>query len=124
MQGLDVLWRAAATNISTLRGKGQGERRYGAMQSLQGNYPEVSKIPVEDFAIRFISSSFFARMGSLLARPAIERFRAHFDPRRYNGAMLLGLTGICVKSHGGTDEIGFAQAIEVGVNLVRLDFNE
>ena len=71
-----------------------------------------------------LTSSFFAKMGSLLARPAIEKFRAHFDPRRYNGAMLLGLTGICVKSHGGTDEIGFAHAIEVGVNLVRRDFNE
>jgi len=71
-----------------------------------------------------LTSSILAKIGSLLARPAIERFRAHFDPRRYNGAMLLGLTGICVKSHGGTDEIGFAHAIEVGVNLVRRNFNE
>ena len=38
--------------------------------------------------------------------------------------MLLGLTGICVKSHGGTDEVGFAHAIEVGINLVRRNFNE
>jgi len=71
-----------------------------------------------------LTSSILAKIGALLARPEIERFRAYFDPRRYNGAMLLGLTGICVKSHGGTDEVGFAHAIEVGINLVRRNFNE
>ena len=71
-----------------------------------------------------LSSSVLAKFGALLARPAIDRFRAYFDPRRYNGAMLLGLNGICVKSHGGTDEVGFAHAVEVGVNLVRRNFNE
>ena len=71
-----------------------------------------------------LTSSVLARLGALFARPAIERFRAHFDIRRYNGAMFLGLNGICVKSHGGTDEVGFAHAVEVGVNLVRRNFNE
>ena len=37
---------------------------------------------------------------------------------------MLGLNGICVKSHGGTDDIGFAHAVEVGVNLVERDFNK
>ena len=71
-----------------------------------------------------LTSSVLAKIGALLARPAIDSFRAYFDPRRYNGAMLLGLNGICVKSHGGTDEVGFAHAVEVGVNLVRRNFNE
>ena len=57
-------------------------------------------------------------------RPALEAFRARLDPRRYNGAMLVGLNGICVKSHGGTDELGFANAIEVAVNLITRGFNE
>ena len=38
--------------------------------------------------------------------------------------MLVGLNGICVKSHGGTDAIGFAHAIEAGVKLVEQNFNE
>ena len=71
-----------------------------------------------------LKSSILSKAGALLARPAIEKFRSHFDPRRYNGALLLGLNGICVKSHGGTDEVGFAHAIQVGVNLVRRDLND
>ena len=71
-----------------------------------------------------LTSSLMSKIGALIAKPAIERLRSHFDPRRYNGAMLLGLNGICVKSHGGTDHIGFAHAVEVGVNLVKRDFNK
>ena len=71
-----------------------------------------------------LKSSILSKAGALLARPAIEKVRSHFDPRRYNGALLLGLNGICVKSHGGTDEVGFAHAIQVGVNLVRRDLND
>ena len=40
------------------------------------------------------------------------------DPRRYNGAVFLGLNGIAVKSHGSTDAVGFANAIDVAMNLV------
>ena len=43
--------------------------------------------------------------------------RDRIDPRRYNGAMFLGLTGIAVKSHGGTDAFGFANAIGVAVDM-------
>ena len=38
--------------------------------------------------------------------------------------MLVGLNGICVKSHGGTDSLGFAHAIESGVKLIRRNFND
>ena len=71
-----------------------------------------------------LKSSILSKAGALLARPAIEKVRSHFDPRRYNGALLLGLNGICVKSHGGTDEVGFAHALQVGVNLVRRNLND
>ena len=40
------------------------------------------------------------------------------DPRRYNGAVFLGLNGIAVKSYGGTDSLGFSNAIDVAANLV------
>jgi glycerol-3-phosphate acyltransferase PlsX len=44
------------------------------------------------------------------------------DPRRYNGAVFLGLNGIAVKSHGGTDALGFSNAIDVASNLVEHGF--
>ena len=76
------------------------------------------------FLKKFLSESWMGKIGALIARPALTRLRSHFDPRRYNGAMLVGLNGICVKSHGGTDAIGFAHAIEAGVKLVEQNFNE
>ena len=44
------------------------------------------------------------------------------DPRKYNGAVLLGLNGIVVKSHGGTDEEGFANAVNVAYEMVKGNF--
>lgn len=71
-----------------------------------------------------INGSLLARIGSLFMIPAFRAFRERVDPRRYNGAMLLGLNGICVKSHGGTDEVGFASAIDVAAELVKQDYND
>ena len=71
-----------------------------------------------------LSSSWMAKLGYFLVRPALNAFRRRLDPRLYNGAMLVGLNGICVKSHGGTDGLGFANALEVAVNLVRRKFND
>jgi glycerol-3-phosphate acyltransferase PlsX len=71
-----------------------------------------------------LSSSLMAKIGYFLVRPALNAFRRRLDPRLYNGAMLVGLNGICVKSHGGTDGLGFANALEVAVNLVRRKFND
>ena len=73
---------------------------------------------------RALTSSPLARLGALLARPALRKMRARVDPRLYNGAMFLGLNGICVKSHGGTDAFGFANAIGVAVDLVADGVNE
>ena len=60
-----------------------------------------------------------AKLGYLMAKPAFDTLRQRFDARRYNGAMFLGLNGVVVKSHGGTDALGFAAAIAVAANLVR-----
>ena len=69
-------------------------------------------------------SSMLAKLGYFLARPALQLVRQRLDPRRYNGAMFLGLNGIVVKSHGGTDALGFANAIGVAVDLVQQGTNE
>ena len=61
--------------------------------------------------------SLLARLGYLLAADALKKMRERMDPRRYNGAMLLGLNGIAVKSHGGADALGFANAIGVAVDM-------
>jgi glycerol-3-phosphate acyltransferase PlsX len=58
-----------------------------------------------------------AKIGYLLARGAMRKMQARIDPRRYNGAMFLGLRGIAVKSHGSTDAFGFANAISVAIDL-------
>jgi glycerol-3-phosphate acyltransferase PlsX len=58
-----------------------------------------------------------ARIGYLLARRALRKLRMRSDPRRYNGAIFLGLGGIAVKSHGSTDAFGFANAVGVAVDM-------
>ncbi len=69
-------------------------------------------------------SSLMSRLSFLLARGAFNRMRARIDPRRYNGATFLGLNGIVVKSHGGTDGFGFANAIGVAVDMVSNKIND
>jgi glycerol-3-phosphate acyltransferase PlsX len=61
--------------------------------------------------------STMARLGYVLASGALRKVRERMDPRRYNGAMFLGLNGIAVKSHGGADALGFANAIGVAVDM-------
>jgi glycerol-3-phosphate acyltransferase PlsX len=61
--------------------------------------------------------SLTARIGYLFAAPALAKLRKRLDPRHYNGAVFLGLNGIAVKSHGGADAIGVANAIGVAVDM-------
>jgi phosphate acyltransferase len=61
--------------------------------------------------------SLSARIGYLFARGALRKLRMRSDPRRYNGAIFLGLGGIAVKSHGSTDAFGFANAIGVAIDM-------
>ncbi|WP_245906075.1 phosphate acyltransferase PlsX [Roseomonas aestuarii] len=70
------------------------------------------------------TSSLAAKLGYLLARPALDRLREWMDPRRYNGAVLIGLNGVVVKSHGGTDALGFAHAVDVAMDMVNHRFND
>jgi glycerol-3-phosphate acyltransferase PlsX len=67
-------------------------------------------------------TSTFAKIGYLFASGALAKFSKRVDPRRYNGGVFLGLDGVCVKSHGGTDGLGFANAIGVANDLVRYEY--
>lgn len=62
-----------------------------------------------------------SRLVGLLARPALRRLRGELDPVRYNGASLLGLDGIVIKSHGGADAAGFRFAVQRAVREVSHD---
>ena len=55
------------------------------------------------------------KLGALAARSSLNALRTRLDPRRYNGATMVGLNGIVIKSHGGADLFGFQRAIEVAV---------
>ena len=57
----------------------------------------------------------FTQLAGLVAMPVLHRLRRRIDPRRYNGASLLGLDGIVVKSHGGADALAFGGAVDVAV---------
>lgn len=70
-----------------------------------------------------IESSFSAKIGYLLAKPAIKMALRKFDPRVNNGAILLGLNGIAVKSHGSADANGFSHAVKMAAKLVEEDIN-
>lgn len=56
--------------------------------------------------------SVLTKAAAVIALPALKGFKNQFDPRRFNGAIFLGLRGLVIKSHGGTDAVGFAYALE------------
>lgn len=74
---------------------------------------------VSEYMRRTFRSSLVASLGYLLARPSLRKLRERLDPRRYNGAVFLGLNGVAVKSHGGSDSLAFANAIGVAIDMAR-----
>lgn len=68
-----------------------------------------------------MGASLLSRLGYLLARGAFDKLRRKLDPRHVNGGVFLGLDGLVIKSHGGTDGLGFAGAIEMGYEMAHHD---
>lgn len=66
-----------------------------------------------------LSGSLLSRLGAFLAQGAFRAFKDRLDPRKHNGGVFLGLNGVVVKSHGGTDALGFATAIDVSIEMVK-----
>ena len=64
------------------------------------------------------------KLAALVAMPVLKALRRRIDPRRYNGASLLGLQGIVVKSHGSADKLSFAYAIREAIKEVEKDVPE
>ena len=85
-----------------------------ALKTLEGTAKFISRKIKET-----LNSSLLAKLGKLLAAPSLLKFKKVADPRRYNGAMFLGLNGVSVKSHGGADAFSFACAVEHAVQMAR-----
>lgn len=66
-----------------------------------------------------MSRSWMAKIGYMFAKGAFDRLRSRMDPRKVNGGVFLGLNGVVIKSHGGTDAEGFASAVELGYDMVK-----
>lgn len=79
---------------------------------------------IGDLLRQVFNHSLLSRIAYLLAKPGLDRLREWLDPRRYNGAVMVGLNGVVVKSHGGTDAQGFAHALDVAIDMVVHRFNE
>jgi glycerol-3-phosphate acyltransferase PlsX len=85
-----------------------------ALKSSEGVAEMMAVTMREEF-----SRSLLTRLAALIAMPVLRAFRDRLDPRRYNGASLLGLRGIVIKSHGSADAFAFGQALERAVDEVR-----
>ena len=68
-----------------------------------------------------MTRSLLTKLGYLFARSAFRSLSEKMDPRKSNGGVFLGLNGIVIKSHGGTDAEGFAAAIDIGYDMVEND---
>jgi len=71
-----------------------------------------------------LKRSLLSRLGALLASGALNALRRKLDPRAAGGGIFLGLNGIVVKSHGGTDALGFASAIDTAIDLANAEINK
>jgi glycerol-3-phosphate acyltransferase PlsX len=87
-----------------------------ALKAAEGTARQLTHILKEELA-----RTWATKLGYLFARGAFRALSSRMDPRKFNGGVFLGLNGIVIKSHGSTDPEGFANAIEVGYNLVRHD---
>ena len=81
-----------------------------ALKASEGVAHMLSEIAREEF-----KRNLFTKLGAVFALPGLNALRRRADPRRYNGASLVGLRGTVVKSHGSADVLSFAHAIEVAV---------
>lgn len=90
-----------------------------ALKTAEGVGKFISQVLKEEF-----KSSLLGMIGYFLASGAMKRAKKRMDPREYNGALFLGLSQICIKSHGSADAYAFSRAILVGADMVENKFNK
>ena len=87
-----------------------------ALKTAEGTARQIA-----EYLREAMSRSLFSRIGYIFAQGAFRTLKKKMDPRSANGGVFLGLNGIVIKSHGGTDAKGFASAIDLGVDMARDD---
>jgi glycerol-3-phosphate acyltransferase PlsX len=85
-----------------------------ALKTAEGTARQIS-----EYLRAAMKRTLISRLGALLASGGFRFLRAKMDPRRSNGGTFLGLNGIAVKSHGGTDALGFASAVDLAYEMVQ-----
>lgn len=85
-----------------------------ALKTMEG----LAKLVTEEMRAEF-SRGAASKLSGLLARPVLRRVGERLDPRRYNGACMVGLTAVVVKSHGSADRVAFAQAVATAATAMR-----
>lgn len=85
-----------------------------ALKTAEGTAKQIA-----EYLRAAMSRSLLSRIGYLFARGAFGALREKLDPRKANGGVFLGLNGIVVKSHGGTDAEGFAAAVELAYDMIK-----
>ena len=85
-----------------------------ALKTAEGTAKQVSV-----YLKNAMERSWLSRFGAFFAQGGFRVLKAKMDPRRINGGTFLGLNGIAIKSHGGTDALGFASAIDLGYDMCR-----
>ena len=78
---------------------------------------------VGQYLRRSLKRSLLGQIGAFIASGALGALRRRLDPRAANGGIFLGLKGVVVKSHGGTDAIGFASALDMAITMAKADIN-
>ncbi len=90
-----------------------------ALKTAEGTAKQIA-----EYLRAAINRSAMSRLGGFLAQDAFRALKEKMDPRRNNGGLFLGLNGLVIKSHGGTDATGFASAIDLGYDMCRTDLIE
>lgn len=84
-----------------------------ALKSSEGVAKMIAYLIKKEF-----NRNLLTRLAGLIAMPVLKALKSRIDPRHYNGASLLGLRGIVIKSHGSADELAFANAIHIAITEV------
>ena len=87
-----------------------------ALKTMEGSVRLVLRFLEDAF-----NSSAFNKFSSIVSKPALNQVKDKIDPRRYNGALLLGLNGVVVKSHGDSDSFGMHHALITAIEEVQKD---
>ena len=132
IKGNDVVKRAAEllkdsglNFVGNVEGDGiyKGDAEVIVCDGFVGNVALKASEGLAQMLASFLKQEFnrnlLTKLVALIALPVLKKFKSHVDHRRYNGASLLGLKGIVVKSHGSADVFSFCNALERAADTVR-----